>query len=133
EAIAALAKVKSNLDSGVFGAIQDAAIEALRRFDDAQVQAIRDTYRERRDVVLAGLREAGWNVGTPQATFFIWARCPEGWDSMAVATRLLDEADVVVIPGAGFGLQGEGYVRFALTVEADRLREAMLRLARLAW
>jgi LL-diaminopimelate aminotransferase len=133
DAIAALAKVKSNLDSGVFGAIQDAAVEALHRFNDAEVRAIREVYRARRDVVLAGLREAGWNVDTPQATFFVWAKCPEGWDSMAAATRLLDDADVVVIPGAGFGPQGEGYVRFALTIEADRLREAMQRLGCLKW
>ncbi len=80
-----------------------------------------------------GLREAGWRTLRPEATFYVWAKCPGGTDSMSVASRILDEADVVVIPGAGFGPAGEGYVRFALTVSEERTREAVRRIARLHW
>ncbi len=130
-ALVALAKVKSNVDSGVFGAVQQAGIEGLRNIGRSEIKAQMDLYRRRRDVLVHGLREAGWRVATPQATFFVWARCPEGLDSMTTATRLLDEIDVVAIPGSGFGKGGEGYIRFALTVDEDRIHEAMRRLA--AW
>ncbi len=133
EALAALAKVKSNADSGVFGAIQETAIEALNGLDRAEITGQFESYRRRRDVIVAGLREAGWSVTAPRATFYVWARCPAGHDSMSVASRLLDEADVVVVPGAGFGPCGEGYVRLAMTVDEDRTREAARRIARMSW
>jgi LL-diaminopimelate aminotransferase len=133
QALEALASVKDNLDSGVFGAIQRAAVEALRGFERPEVQGQRDVYRRRRDLVVMGLREAGWSVTSPQAGFYVWAKCPAGRQSMDVAGRILDEADVVVIPGAGFGPCGEGYVRFALTVNEDETREAVRRVARLSW
>lgn len=133
DALAALAKVKANLDSGVFGAIQRAGIVALNGCDHPQVRAQWDAYRRRRDVIVAGLNDAGWSIEPPSATFYIWAKCPNELDSMTVAKRALDEADVVLIPGAGFGPSGEGYVRMALTVDEDRSREAVRRLAEVKW
>lgn len=131
--LAALAEVKGNLDSGVFQAIQHAGVTALDGIDHSEVRRQVDVYRRRRDVLVAGLREAGWRIKEPQATFYIWANCPAGYDSMTVASRMLDEAGVVVIPGVGFGSHGEGYVRFALTITEERTREAVRRLAKLSW
>ncbi|MBI4719514.1 MAG: LL-diaminopimelate aminotransferase [Planctomycetes bacterium] len=133
DALAALARVKNNLDSGVFQAVQHAAVTALRRADGPEVREQVSLYHRRRDALVAGLRGAGWSVTPPPATFFVWAKCPNGLDSMTVASRALDEADVVLIPGAGFGACGEGYVRLALTVSEERIREAAGRLARIRW
>jgi LL-diaminopimelate aminotransferase len=133
DALAALAKVKSNLDSGVFQAVQYAGIAALKGIDRPEVQDQVAVYRRRRDVLVGGLREAGWPITPPEATFYVWAKVPAGHDSMTVATRALDEADTVVIPGAGFGPCGEGYVRFSLTVSEERTREAVERMAKIAW
>ena len=129
--LTALAGVKSNLDSGVFDPIQEAGIEALRGFDRPEVREQVDVYRRRRNILVGGLREAGWSIAAPQATFYVWARCPGGCDSMTVASRILDHADVVVIPGAGFGRCGEGFIRFALTVSDERTQEAVRRIARI--
>ena len=133
EALSALAAVKSNLDSGAFTAIQDAGVVALQGIRSPAVKDLTALYRRRRDLVLTGLRTAGWSVDTPKATLYVWAKCPSGFDSMTVASRLLEEAEVVVIPGVGFGPAGEGYVRLALTVSEDRTREAMQRVARVSW
>jgi len=133
DVIAALAKVKSNMDSGQFNAIQEAGQEALSRLDHVEIKATLDIYRERRDVLVDGLNEIGLAVSRPEATFYVWARCPEGYTSMDLATRALEEASVVLIPGVGFGAPGEGYVRAALTVEADRMAEATRRLAAIDW
>lgn len=133
EAIAALAKVKDNLDSGPFGAIQQAAAEALRHSDHVDVRATVDEYRERRDVAVRGLLAMGLAVDKPEASFYVWVRCPDGHTSMDFATRLLEEAAVVVIPGVGFGPWGEGYFRIALTVDSRRIAEAMERIARVSW
>ncbi len=131
--IAALAKVKDNFDSGAFGAVQDAAVTALQYHDDPAVRAVVDVYRERRDVVVAGLRAAGVEVQPPKASFYVWFKCPEGYTSMEFAARVLTEADLVVIPGRGFGRAGEGYARIALTVGLGRTREAMERFGRIRW
>lgn len=128
-ALAALARVKSNVDSGQFNAIQWAGREALCHPDHVEVRAMLDVYRERRDLVVEGLREAGLQVAKPAATFYVWARCPDGYTSMEFATKLLEEAAVVVVPGVGFGQAGEGYFRMALTVSTTRTREALARLA----
>jgi len=136
DALAALAKVKNNMDSGVFGAVQEAAVEALGRIHDPAIVAQigpGGTYVRRRDALCGGLREAGWSATPPKATFYLWTRCPKGLDSMTTATRILAEADVVAIPGVGFGPGGEGYVRFALTVDEARIREAVERIARIEW
>jgi LL-diaminopimelate aminotransferase len=133
DALAALAKVKSNLDSGVFQAVQLAGITALAGIDRPEVRERIGIYRKRRDIIITGLREAGWPVKEPEATFYVWAKCPAGVDSMTAARRILDESDVVVIPGAGFGPAGEGYVRFALTVTETRTREAIERVVKITW
>ncbi len=129
----ALAKVKSNLDSGIFGAVQQAGIAALKGLDRPEIKDQIKGYRRRRDMLVAGLREAGWPVTTPEATFYVWAKLPPGQNSIAAASRILDEADVVVIPGAGLGATGEGFVRFSLTVSEERTREAVTRIAKLSW
>jgi LL-diaminopimelate aminotransferase len=133
EVLAALAKVKGNMDSGAFNAVQEAAAAALHEIERPEIAEIRRTYRERRDVLVAGLARTGFGVRPPPATFYVWVRCPARYDSMPCATRLLDEAAIVAIPGIGFGPAGEGYVRFALTVEIERIAEAIDRLARLKW
>ncbi len=133
EVVAALARVKSNLDSGVFGAIQEAACEGYAGFERPELAETREMYRRRAEILCAGLREIGFGVEVPKATFYVWARVPEGYDSMKACSRLLDEADVVGIPGVGFGRGGEGYVRFALSVPAERIRDAVERLRRIKW
>ncbi len=131
EVLAGLGRVKTNVDSGVFQAVQEAAIAALTGPQEC-VERMRATYQERRDVVVSGLRRLGLPVSVPRATFFVWAPVPDGADSRKWASRLLQEAGVVVTPGVGFGPSGEGYYRIALTVETARIAEAMARLARLA-
>ncbi|MEK6676680.1 MAG: LL-diaminopimelate aminotransferase [Planctomycetota bacterium] len=130
-ALSALAKVKSNMDSGPFGAIQDAAITALEGIDRPEIHAQRETYRRRRDVLITGLRELCWKVNTSEATFFVWTRCPDGIDFVAAAAKLLDDANIVAIPGIGFGPQGRNYLRFALTVPEPRIAEAVQRMRKL--
>ncbi len=126
-ALAGLGKVKTNVDSGVFQAVQEAGIAALTGPQELSEQ-YRRTYQERRDVVVAGLRALGWEVDVPKAAFFVWAPVPGGLDSRAFAARLLEEVGCVVTPGVGFGPSGEGFYRIALTIDAKRLHEAMDRL-----
>lgn len=133
DVLAALAKVKGNVDSGVFGAVQHAAITALQGVERPEVAEIRQIYKERRDLLVPMLNKYGFRVELPRATFFVWARCPEGYSSMDCSTKLLEEAAIVAIPGIGFGKHGDGYVRFALTVERDRIASAESRLAKLKW
>ncbi|UCE60222.1 MAG: LL-diaminopimelate aminotransferase [Phycisphaerales bacterium] len=133
DVLSALAKVKSNLDSGVFGAVQQAGIAALKGIDRPEIKNLLKQYQQRRDILIAGLREAGWPVSTPQATFYVWAKLPAGLRSMDASSRILDEADTVVIPGAGLGECGEGFVRFSLTVSEERTRQAVQRIASLRW
>jgi LL-diaminopimelate aminotransferase len=128
--IAALGQVKANTDSGIFTAIQFAAITALERYDEL-TPPIRALYKERRDAFVAGLRKLGWDVPTPGATFYVWIPCPSGVSSTELCARLLDEADVVTTPGLGFGPAAEGFIRAALTVETPRLLEAVDRMGRL--
>lgn len=125
--ISGLGKIKTNLDSGVFQAIQEAGITALNMGDD-KLKPIRDTYQERRDVLYEGLKGLGLSVIKPQATFYLWAKVPEAYDSSGFVAHLLERAGVMITPGVGFGSPGEGYVRFALTVGVDRIREAIERI-----
>ena len=129
-AVAGLGAVKTNVDSGVFQAVQIAGIAALTGPQDLAEQ-YRRTYEARRNIVVAGLKQLGWEVDVPKGTFFVWAPVPGGLDSRSFATRLMEEAGVVVTPGVGFGPSGEGFYRIALTVEQARLAEAMERLKRL--
>ena len=133
DVLAALSKVKGNMDSGVFAAIQHAGAIALRGYDHPDVAGIRALYKQRRDMFVPKLREMGFQIDPPRATFYIWARCPKGYDSWGCANKMLDEAAVVAVPGAGFGKPGEGFVRFSLTVANERIAEATKRLAGLRW
>ena len=93
----------------------------------------RRIYLQRREALCEGLTGLGFDVTPPPATFYVWTPCPAGMDSMTFAKRCLLEADVVFIPGVGFGDPGEGYFRAALTVETDRIGEAVERLSKLKW
>lgn len=130
--IAALTRIKSYLDYGTFQPIQIAAVTALRECDDAPGE-ICQTYEARRDVLIQGLREAGWAVDPPKATMFVWARIPEAFQrlgSLEFAKLLLREARVAVSPGIGFGPMGEGFVRFSLIESHERTREATRNIGR---
>jgi LL-diaminopimelate aminotransferase len=128
--IAALGQVKANTDSGIFTAIQFAAKAALDDYETL-TPPIRALYKERRDTFVSGLRRIGWEVPTPEATFYVWIPCPKGYASTDLCARLLDEADVVTTPGLGFGRTADGYIRAALTVETPRLVEAVERIGKL--
>ena len=130
--IEGLGAIKSNIDSGVFQAVQLAGIEALTG-DQSCVQEMVSTYQARRDVMVQGLREVGLEVTLPKATFYLWVHVPEGYSSASFATRVLEEAGLVVTPGNGFGEPGEGYFRIALTQTVERMSEALERLRRLSF
>ncbi|RLB81386.1 MAG: LL-diaminopimelate aminotransferase [Deltaproteobacteria bacterium] len=125
--ISALGQVKSNIDSGAFQAVQIAGITALEG-DQTCVEDMRQTYTERRDILVAGLRSIGLSVEKPRATFYLWVEVPQGYTSAGFASLLLTEAGIVTTPGNGFGTAGEGYVRMALTVGRERIREAVERI-----
>ena len=127
ELVGGLAQVKSNVDSGIFQAVQEAAIEALR-LGDQIVEPSRKIYQERRDILVSGLRGAGFECEKPRATFYVWVSVPKGLSSAQFTTRLLDEAGVVTTPGNGFGDAGEGYVRFTVCVDKERLKEVTDRI-----
>jgi LL-diaminopimelate aminotransferase len=127
QAIAGLGKIKTNLDSGIFQAIQEAGIEALRT-KDSVLRKIRNTFREKRDILFKGLKDVGLEVERPEATFYLWARVPLGHNSADFVAMLLNRTGILTTPGNGFGASGEGYVRFALTVPTKRIREAVARI-----
>lgn len=126
-----LADLKGNLDSGAFEAVQLAGIRALARADSVSAR-MNTVYRERRDLLVDGLRSVGLPAPLPRASFYVWTPLPPGVKSQSFATELLDRADILATPGIGFGKWGEGYIRFSLTVPTARIREARLRLERLA-
>ncbi len=126
--LAGLGKIKGNLDSGAFGAVQDAGIAALTG-DQTCVAALRAMYRRRRDIFCDALKAAGFDVDPPRATFYVWIPVPAGHTSESFATLLLEKAGMVLTPGNGFGVHGEGFVRAALCVDESILREAAERLA----
>ena len=128
EAIGALATLKTNLDSGVFDAIQRAGIAALSGPQD-HLDGLRAMYQKRRDLVVGTLNRLGWDLEPPLGSIYVWLPTPEGQPSADFAGLLLDRAGVVVAPGRGYGAAGEGYVRISLTVPDDRLAEAMDRIA----
>ncbi len=132
EVISALGKVKTNIDSGVFQAIQYAGIEALDG-DQSCVAEVTRIYQERRDILVDGLNDAGLVVEPPKATFYLWIPVPEGYTSQGFATHLLTSAGIVVTPGNGFGKAGEGYIRMAMTVGKERLEEAVERIKKIGF
>ena len=127
DVIAGLGKIKSNLDSGVFQAVQEASITALKTGDDV-LSGIRAVYQERRDVLYEGLSGLGMHMDKPKATFYLWAKVPDGFDSTTFVAHLLEKTGVLGTPGVGFGASGEGYIRFAITRSVDRIKEAVERI-----
>lgn len=127
EAIRALGTVKSNIDSGVFTAIQDAAIEAMLGPQD-DVFEMCALYQRRRDLVMEALASVGLTARTPKGTIYVWARVPEGYTSASYAREVLERAGVIVAPGNAYGPDGEGYIRISLATPDDRLAEALERI-----
>jgi len=130
EAIAALGQVKTNIDSGVAQAIQVAGMQALLG-DQTFLDEMRTTYQERRDVLIVGLKEAGFEVTVPKATFYLWIKTPAGFTAEECTAHLLTNAGIVTTPGNGFGTSGEGFIRMALTVNKERSAEAVERIRKL--
>lgn len=126
-ALAALGKIKANMDSGIFQAIQLAGKKALDEGEKSVRENLR-VYQERRDFFIQGLNKIGWKVIAPKATFYCWIPVPPGYTSSELALKFLNEMNIVVTPGNGFGLNGEGYFRISLTVPKERLEEALKRI-----
>ena len=126
-AVEALARTKTNIDSGIFVPVQDAAVVALTG-DQSWLEKRNSVYRERRDLILDALHELGIQAAKSMASLYVWAQVPAGYTSSQFATRLLLEASVSVTPGSAFGVHGEGYIRVSLGMATDRIREAMRRL-----
>jgi LL-diaminopimelate aminotransferase len=127
ELVEALARVKSNIDSGIFSAIQRAGVVALDNYEK-HINNILKVYTDRRDCLVNGLNSIGWKVEKPKATFYVWIRVPARHTSATFAKELLDKADIVATPGNGFGEAGEGYIRMVITVDKSRLAEAVKRI-----
>lgn len=131
ELVQALAKVKSNIDSGVFTALQEAGAYALDHLEEI-VPPLRRVFQERRDYLATELARLGFEFQKPKATFYLWVKVPSGFTSSEFCKRVLQDLAMVVTPGNGFGEKGEGYFRIALTVGVDRLKEAVGRLSTLS-
>ena len=127
QVLAGLGKVKSNLDSGCFQAIQEAGITALN-LDDSVTDGLRKTYQERRDTLVPGLKQLGLEVDPPPAAFYVWVTVPKGYTSTSFTAHLLEKAGIVTTPGNGFGAPGEGYIRMTLCTSKERLAEAVERI-----
>jgi len=130
EVIRALSKVKANVDSGIFQAVQHAGITALR-LPKRELVLRNRIYQERRDVLVEGLQKIGWKVEKPRASFYLWTRVPLRMSSSGFAKWVLEKAGIVITPGVGFGPAGEGYVRMALTLPKKRMQEACSRFRKL--
>lgn len=128
-AIEALGRVKTNIDSGIFNAVQRAAIAALDGPHDALAQTL-EIYRDRRDILVDALGSAGLTITPPKGSVYLWAPVPQGDTSVSFSEFLLEHAGVVVAPGSGYGAHGEGYVRFSLTLPNDRLALGAERILR---
>jgi LL-diaminopimelate aminotransferase len=127
EAVHALGTIKSNIDSGAFKAIQLAAIEALSGPQDCVVQNNK-IFEERRNVLIDGLNSLGWKMEKTKASFYNWVPVPKGETSASFTEKLLDQCGILVVPGSGYGPNGEGYVRMAITLPKERIAEAIGRL-----
>ncbi len=130
--VSGLGKVKTNVDSGVFQAVQGAGIAALSE-GDRSTEGIRRVYQERRDLLIPGLRALGLDPVFPQATFYVWIPVPKGYTSASFCAHLLENAGIVTTPGNGFGKSGEGYIRIALTKDKGRIREALGRIRKVGF
>lgn len=127
EVVDAYWRLKTNVDSGMFGAVQRAAVAALTGSQECVREMCR-VYRRRRDLLVTALRAVGMRVDPPKGTIYLWVPVPDGYTSASFTQQVLEQADVVVTPGAAYGPSGEGYVRLSLTVPDDRLEEAVRRI-----
>ncbi|MEI7834562.1 MAG: aminotransferase class I/II-fold pyridoxal phosphate-dependent enzyme, partial [bacterium] len=132
QALEALNKLKSNVDSGAFLAVQEAGVAALETETAQYFDDLRAMYRRRRDLLVQGLNSAGWQVPAPRASFYVWAPTPGGMNSADCAAKLLQECGILATPGSAYGKEGEGYVRFSLTLQGNnqeaRIAEAVERI-----
>ena len=119
--------MKSNIDSGVFTAVQDAAIEAFAG-PQSEIDALCALYQRRRDLVMDALGKIGIEAALPKATIYVWPRIPSGYTSASFAEHILEKANVIVPAGSAYGPSGEGYIRISLTTPDDRLAEAISRI-----
>lgn len=127
EAVQALGKIKTNVDSGIFKAIQEAGIVALQNYKTICGDQNR-RLAKRRDIIINGLNDLGWNLESPKATYYIWAPVPEGMKSQDFTISLLETTGILVVPGTGYGPCGEGYFRISITTPEEKLEEAVKRL-----
>jgi LL-diaminopimelate aminotransferase len=127
DVIESLGRLKTNIDSGIFEAIQYAGIEALYNSEDS-IEEVTELYKERRDLLVEGLSELGWEVKPNKASFYLWIDVPEDIDSSEFSKKLFKNTGVFFTPGVGWGNHGENYLRIALTVELDRIKEALQRI-----
>jgi LL-diaminopimelate aminotransferase len=127
QAIKALGTIKNNIDSGVFKAIQQAASKAYEAPKE-QIENLNKMYKERKDIMEAGLKELGWEIKPSKATFYLWLLVPKGYTSEEFATIMLEKVGIVVPPGNGYGTYGEGYFRIALTKDVETLKKALSRM-----
>jgi len=127
ELVDAYWRLKTNMDSGMFGAVQRASVAALSGSQECVREMCR-IYQRRRDALVEALRAIGMHVKAPKGTIYLWTPVPDGYTSGSFTERVLEQADVVVTPGAAYGACGEGYVRLSLTVPDDRLHEAVRRI-----
>jgi LL-diaminopimelate aminotransferase len=125
-----IGQLKTNIDSGIFQAVQWAAIEALNGGED-ETQAANMVYARRHKLVADTLNSLGWRIKPPRATFYVWAPVPKGYDSIGFASHVLDEVGLNITPGVGFGAHGEGYFRLSVTAPDARLEQAMARMRKL--
>ena len=132
DVLAGLGKVKSNLDSGCFEAVQEAGITALG-LDDSVTDGIRTIYQERRDTLIPGLKQLGLEVDAPPAAFYIWVTVPKGYTSTSFTAHLLEKTGIVTTPGNGFGVPGEGYIRMTVCTTKERLAEAVERIKKVGF
>lgn len=127
EAIKALGTIKNNIDSGVFKAIQEAGIEAYNT-PKSEIEKLNKIYQKRRNIVENALKELGWNIKPTKGTFYLWLPTPNNMPSADFCEMLIERTGVVVVPGVGYGENGEGYFRIALTKDEKIIREAMERI-----
>ncbi|GBE92138.1 pyridoxal phosphate-dependent aminotransferase [Nostoc cycadae] len=125
--IQGLRQVKTNVDSGVFKAIQKAAIAAYNT-TEAELQTLMSVYQHRRDTIVQGLQSLGWPIQPPKATLYVWVPVPSGYTSAEFVNLLLDKCGIMVAPGSGYGASGEGFFRIALTISEERMQEAIGRM-----
>jgi len=125
--IDALRRVEINVNSGAFHVLQKAAVVALA-LEDSEIDPVRKTYQERRDILVKGLRDLEWEVKNPKGSIFVWAKIPYDVDSNRMANLLIEQTGIITAPGSGLGPSGEGYLRFSLIEDKDRLEEAVHRM-----